>query len=179
MITLDGFFEGINHDLSWHNVDDEFNIFAIEQLNNTDTLLFGRVTYELMAGYWPTENAKKNDPVVAAKMNTKAKIVFSKTLQNVDWNNTRLITKNIKNEILEIKQQEGKDIALFGSSALAVNLIDLNLIDEFRIMVNPIFIGEGKRLFNGLTDNIRMELIKVKIFRSGNVLLYYQPSRIE
>ncbi len=86
MITVDGFFEGPDHDIIWHNVDDEFNECAIGQLNETGTLLFRRATYELMAGYWPTPEAIKNDPVVAGLMNSVAKIVFSRTLDKVEWN---------------------------------------------------------------------------------------------
>src|SRR5205085_11643140 len=88
MVTLDGFFEGPNQEIDWHNVDEEFNEFAIDQLDDVDTLLFGRVTYQLMASYWPTQSAKENDPIVADKMNTVPKIVFSKTLDKAEWNNS-------------------------------------------------------------------------------------------
>lgn len=84
MVSLDGFFEGPDRDIYWHTVDDEFNDFAIKQLDNVDTLLFGRVTYELMASYWPTPEAVENDPLVARRMNETAKIVFSRTLQTVE-----------------------------------------------------------------------------------------------
>ncbi len=99
LITLDGFFEGPNRELDWHNVDGEFNEFAIEQLNNSGLLLFGRVTYELMASYWPTELALKDDPIVADMMNSIPKIVFSRTLKKADWNNTRLIKDNVREEL--------------------------------------------------------------------------------
>ncbi len=177
LTTLDGFFEGLDMDISWHNVDAEFNEFAIAQLNSVDALLFGRVTYELMASYWPTPDAKKNDPVVAGKMNSTPKIVFSKTLEKVNWENTRLIKDNFVKEISKLKQQAGKDMIIFGSSDLAVTFIEHGLIDEYRIMVNPIVLGGGKSLFKGVKDKLNLKLLKTKTFKSGNVLLYYQPGK--
>jgi dihydrofolate reductase len=175
MITIDGFFEGPNREIDWHNVDKEFNEFAEHQLNEVDTILFGRITYELMVNYWPTETAIKNDPVIAGKMNTIDKIVFSKTLDNPEWNNTRLITKNIAYEVLKLKRQPGKDIAIFGSSDLSATLMQLELIDEYRIMINPVILGKGRYLFKGINDRFNLKLLNIKTFRSGNVLLYYQP----
>lgn len=90
LVSLDGYFEGSNRELDWHRVDEELNEYAIELLNSVDTLLFGRVTYELMVSYWPTESAITNDPIIAEKMNTLPKIIFSRTLTKVDWNNSRL-----------------------------------------------------------------------------------------
>jgi dihydrofolate reductase len=176
MVTLDGYFEGPNREIDWHNVDEEFNEFAIEQLNATDLLLFGRVTYELMAGYWPTPEAIKNDPMVAGAMNSASKIVFSRTLKKADWNNTRLIKDNIPGEMAKLKQQPGKEIAIFGSSNLAATFIQHGLIDEVRIIVNPVVLGKGKPLFSGIREKLSLKLLKTKVFKSGNVLLYYQPS---
>jgi len=175
MISLDGFFEGPNREIDWHNVDEEFNNYAIDLLNNVDLLLFGRVTYELMAGYWPTPSATTDDPIVAGKMNSLPKIVFSRTLGKADWNNTRLVKENIAEEISKLKQQPGKDLAIFGSSDLALFFIKLNLIDEYRIIVNPLVLGEGKPLFKGINGRLPLKLLKAKTFSSGNVLLYYQP----
>lgn len=173
MVTLDGYFEGPNKEIDWHVVDEEFNEFAIEQLNSVDVLLFGRVTYELMAGYWPTPDATTNDPVVAGKMNSIPKIVFSKTLNKVEWQNTRLVKENFAEEIRKLKQQPGKDMIIFGSSDLAVTFIGQRLIDEYRIMVNPVILGNGKPLFKGLPQKLDLKLQKTRTFRSGNVLLYY------
>ncbi len=173
--SLDGYFEGPERDINWHNVDDEFNEFAIQQTGEFGALLFGRVTYGLMASYWPTESAERDDPIVAGLMNSMPKFVFSKTLEKVEWNNTRLIKENIAEEVLKLKQQPGKDIGIFGSSDLAVTLMAHNLIDEHRIMVNPIVLGEGKPLFKGIKDKTSLKLIKTKTFRSGNILLYYEP----
>jgi dihydrofolate reductase len=176
LTTLDGYFEGPKRDISWHHVDEEFNDFAIKQLNSVDTLLFGRVTYELMARYWPTSTAIKNDPIVAKKMNSLSKIVFSKTMSRVDWQNTRLIKDNFVEEILKLKRQSKKDIFIFGSSDLAVSFIQHGLIDEYRIMVNPVFLGAGKPLLKGIRNRLELKLIKTKSFKTGNVLIYYEPA---
>jgi len=177
MITIDGFFEGVNQSIEWHNVDEEFNEFAIEQLNSADMLFFGRVTYDLMAGYWTSVNATKDDQDVASKMNTISKIVFSKTLEKADWENAKLIKENLNDEITKLKSQSGKDILVLGSAELVSSLIEMDLIDEFRIMVNPIVIGQGKPLFVNIKKNLNFKLINTRIFNSGNVLLYYEPIR--
>jgi dihydrofolate reductase len=177
LISLDGFYEGPDRDINWHNVDAEFNEFAIEQLNSVGMLLFGRVTYELMAGYWPSTAAATDDPIVAGKMNSLPKIVFSKTLPGVDWQNTRLVRDDFVQEISNLKQQPGKDMIIFGSSDLAVTFIEHGLIDEYRIMVNPVVLGNGKTLFKGLQNKLDLQLLKTRVFASGNVLLYYTPTR--
>ncbi len=177
LISLDGFFEGPNGEIDWHNVDAEFNDFAIEFLDSVDMLLFGRVTYQLMAAYWPTSEAIKDDPIVAGKMNKLPKIVFSKTLNKADWNNTTLVKDNIAEEISKLKRQAGKDLVIFGSSNFALTLIQDGLIDEFRIMVNPVVLGKGNPLFSGINGPLKLKLIKTRTFRSGNVMLYYEPIR--
>jgi dihydrofolate reductase len=175
LTTLDGYFEGPNREIDWHNMDEEFNEFSIDQLNSVDTLIFGRETYELMMRYWPSKQAIENDPIVAGKMNCLEKIVFSRTLEKAEWINTRLVKENAAAEIARLKEKPGKDLIIFGSSDLAVTLIQEGLIDEYRIMVNPIILGEGKSLFKGIKDRLKLRLIKTQTFRSGNVLLYYQP----
>ena len=177
MTTLDGFFEGPNQDISWHNVDDEFNEFAIDQLNEIGTLLFGRVTYQGMESYWPTESAIKDDPIVAGLMNSLPKIVFSTTLDKAEWNNSRLVKENVVEEVLKLKGQPGKDIAIFGSSDLAVTLAGQGLIDEYRIIVNPVFLGGGTPLLKGIKEKVNLKLLNARIFKSGNVLLYYAPEK--
>jgi len=175
MVTLDGFFEGSNRDISWHHVDDEFNQFAIEQTRTVGAILFGRVTYELMASYWPTSAAQSNDPVVANLMNTLPKVVFSRTLKKAEWNNTRLIQDNAAQEILKMKQEPGNDLAIFGSANLLSFLMQMNLVDEHRVMVNPVLIGSGTPLFRNIGRKVNLKLVKSRTFQSGNVLLYYQP----
>ncbi len=174
MVTLDGFFEGLNHDITWHNVDAEFNDFAIAQLDAVDALLFGRVTYSMMASYWPTPAAIHDDPVVAGKMNSISKFVFSKTLDGADWNNTRLVKDDAAREVARLKEQPGKDLAIFGSAGLTASLANEGLIDEYRIMVNPVVLGKGRSLFEGVQHKIELKLMMTRAFGNGNVLLYYQ-----
>jgi len=177
LITLDGFFEGPNREIGWHNVDEEYNEFAGDQLNTFDILLFGRVTYELLANYWPTPTAIRDDPIIANLMNMIPKIVFSRTLEKADWNNTRLIKDHIGEEISQLKGQPGKDLAIFGSGSLASYFTNLGLIDEYRIIVNPVILGDGHHLFKGVNDRLNLKLLKTRTFRSGNVLLYYEPAK--
>jgi dihydrofolate reductase len=176
-MTLDGFFEGPSHDIGWHNVDKEFDDFSIKQLETAGMLLFGRVTYELMAGYWPSEESLKDDPIVANWMNSLPKVVFSRTLEKADWNNTRLVKTDVAGEISRLKQQSGKDLFLFGSADLATTLIKLGLIDEYRILLNPIVLGKGSLLFKGVEKPFKLNLIKTRTFQNGNILLYYQPDK--
>ncbi len=173
MITLDGYFAGPQGEIDWHNVDEEFNEFAIRQLDKFGTLLFGRVTYEFMAGYWPTSAALQDDPVVAGKMNTIPKIVFSKTLEKADWKNTSLVKGDLGQEVRRLQQQAGKDAAIFGSGKLTNALANLGLVDEYRLMVNPVALGQGIPLFQGLHDPLRLKLISSRNFQNGNVLLVY------
>jgi dihydrofolate reductase len=177
MVTLDGFFEGPGHDISWHNVDAEFNAFAEQQLGTLDALMFGRVTYELMAAWWPTEMGKAEAPVIAAAMNRLPKFVISSTLANADWNNTKIISENIAGEVAALKQQPGKDIALFGSARTLATLMALDMIDEHRIIVSPVVIGAGTPLFQDVKQKQDMALVSTRVFSSGNVLLCYQPRR--
>jgi dihydrofolate reductase len=183
MLSLDGFFEGPNHDLSWHNVDQEFNKFAIEQMNEIDLILFGRRMYQLMEGFWPdaVNNPKmsKEDHEVARLMNNINKIVFSKTLDKVEerenWKNVRLVKKFDPDEITRLKAQPGKDMWI-GGSELAISFIKYGLIDEFRFMINPVVIGAGITIFKGIDKKLNLELIKARTFNSGNLLLYYRPA---
>ena len=177
LISLDGFFEGPGQDINWHNVDEEFNEFAIEQTGTVGALLFGRVTYQLMESYWPTEDALKNDPVIAGIMNSVPKLAFSRTLEKAEWNNTRIVKENIAEEILNLKNQPGKDLAVFGSANLLSTLMQMDLVDEHRVMVNPVLLGRGSPLFKSMDEKINLRLLKTRTFHSGNVLLYYEPVR--
>jgi dihydrofolate reductase len=172
MISLDGYFAGPHEELDWHNVDEEFNAFAIDQLKEAKLLLFGRVTYDMMASFWPRDTAKQNDPVVAGLMNEMPKVVVSRTLTQATWNNTKLIQKNVAEEITDLKKHQ--DIALLGSSKLCVSLMEAGVVDEVRVMVNPIILGKGRPLFEGLGTRAKLELLATRTFRSGNVLLTYQ-----
>ena len=174
MITLDGFFEGPNQDISWHNVDEEFNEFAIDQLHTIGAILFGRVTYEGMASYWPTEAGIADDPVVAGLMNSVPKIVFSKTLTEANWSHTTLLKDDLAQEVSQLKQQSGKDLFVFGSGNLVANLTRLGLIDEYRLIVNPVVLGQGTPMFQP-GERLNLKLVKTRVFKSGNVLLSYEP----
>jgi dihydrofolate reductase len=176
MTTANGFYERGPWEIDWHNTDEEFNEFAIEQLEQMDTLVFGRKTYEGMAGYWPTPETIASDPIVAAKMNGLRKIVVSKTLERADWNNTRVVRE--PTEIAALKREPGKDALLIGSSDLAVSLGALGLIDEYRIMVNPIALGKGKPVLQGLAADLKLTLLRTRTFKNGNVLLAYAAKAV-
>ncbi len=172
MVSLDGFFEGPDHNLDWHNVDQEFVAFAVRQLDDTGTILFGRRTYEMMAGFWPSEAAVASDPETAKRMNDTPKVVFSNTLREARWQNTRLFPGDRLKETVEaLKQGDGKDIAVLGSSDLAVSLLQMGLLDELRIMVNPVVLGAGKRLFEGIDRPLDLRLYAAQTFTSGNVFV--------
>lgn len=173
MTSADGFFEGPNHDINWHNVDEEFNDFAVEQTSTIGMLLFGRVTYQLMESYWPTPAAIADDPEVAALMNSLPKVVVSKTLSSADWENSTLIKDHAREEIRKLKQQPGKDLAIFGSANLISTIMDV--IDEHRVLVNPILLRQGTPLFKPEGEPLKLGLVNIRRFNSGNILLTYQP----
>ncbi|MEX6690227.1 dihydrofolate reductase family protein [Danxiaibacter flavus] len=175
LISLDGYYEGPDKKLDWHNTKGGFKAYEEELFNNADTLLFGRKTYELMQSFWPAAKAFELDPFVAGKMRDLQKIVFSRTLNTVSWENTRLIRDNIKEEARHLKNMPGGNILLLASSGLALTFMDLNLIDEFHILVNPVILGGGKTIFEGIQHRYLLQLINVRNFSSGNVLLCYKP----
>jgi dihydrofolate reductase len=175
MVTVDGMFAGPDGDIGWHNVDEEFNDFAIEQLDSVDTLLFGRVTYELMASYWPTDLALGDDPDVARRMNALEKVVFSRTLGAVEWENSRLVKDDLTGEVARLKEKPGKDMVIFGSGTIVTELAQAGLIDEYRLFINPVALGTGTALFAGLPEALRLKLVDTRVFNSGNVLLRYTP----
>jgi dihydrofolate reductase len=177
MVSLDGFFEGPNQDIGWHQVDEEFNAFAEQQLAETDLILFGRVTYLGMASFWPTPLALETDPVIAGMMNRISKVVISRTLDKAEWNNTRLINGHVPEEVTKLKQQPGKEIAVFGSANLAASLMSMGLIDEFRIIINPVVLGKGTPLFQNVAAPGRLTLLRTRTFGNGNVLLCYRPAQ--
>lgn len=178
MITLDGFFEGPNGEIDWHNVDDEFNEFSIQQTGSASGLIFGRKTYELMESYWPTSEAANDEPRVTEIMNRIPKFVFSRTLDRVDWNNSILVKGDAPAEVEKLKREPGGDLFIFGSADLSADLFQHGLIDEIRIIVNPVVLGAGRNLFEGLPGRLNLELIDSRTFPSGNVLLHYKPKNI-
>lgn len=177
MVSLDGFIEGPNRDIDWHVWDKEMDQYMIDFFGTVDLILLGRVAYQLMESYWPTPAATTDDPIIADKMNNLPKIVFSKTLDEVEWNNTRLVKENITAEISQLKQHPGKDLVLFGGAGIAAAFMQLNLLDEYRIIVNPVVLGSGTPLFKSVKEKLHLKLLKTKTFGSGNVLLCYGPNR--
>ena len=179
MVSLDGYFEGPGHDLSWHHVDAEFNDFAQVQMKEADTILFGRRTYQLMESFWPSKDGLEDDPEVAHLMNETPKVVVSKNLENVTetkiWKHVRLINDNVEEQVRNLKKEKGGDIILLASSNLCISLLEWGLLDELRIMINPIVIGKGTPLFQGLKDKVSFKLTTTRNFASGNVLLTYTP----
>jgi dihydrofolate reductase len=174
--TLDGFHVGPKGEFDWPNVDQEFHDYSIRQLNDIDTLLFGRATYEHMAQFWPTSEAFDALPVTAGRMNSVHKLVFSSTLTEATWENTELVTGDPVAKIEELKRRPGEgDLALFGSSTFTASLLEAGVVDEVRVMVNPILLGGGVSLFTGLTDRVKLRLARTISFRNGNVLLCYTP----
>src|SRR6266487_4624105 len=174
-MTLDGFC-----DHTAMIADEEIHQHYNELLSNAGTLLYGRITYQLMESYWPTVVKKptgiKSMDEFAVTIDNIPKIVFSRTLKNVEWKTAKLAKKDIKEEVLEIKQGAGKDI-LVGSPSLIVACMNLNLIDEFQLCVHPIILGNGLPLFKNINDRINLKLLKTKTFGCGAITLYYEPAK--
>ena len=171
-MTLDGFCDhtaGIP--------DDEIHQHYTDLLSNADTILYGRITYQLME-YWrtllenPSDEKSMNDFAIA--IDKISKIVFSHTLKNVEWKSAKLATRDIEKEVLELKQQSGKDI-LVGSRSLIIQLMKLNLIDVFQLCIYPVVAGKGLPLFENINDRTIFKLVKTKTFNGGAIILYYEP----
>ena len=175
MVSLDGYFEGPDHDISWHNaVNDEFTQFADKQLDETDTLVFGHRTFDMMAAFWPTDEALRVAMSTATRMNALRKVAFSHTAFKTSWENSEVSTDPIS-YIRTLKQEQGKAIAVLGSSNLSVTLLEHGLLDELRVMVNPVVLGAGTPLFTGLPTRQHITLDSTRTFESGNILLRYIP----
>jgi dihydrofolate reductase len=175
-ISLDGFYEGPNGELDWPNVDAEFNEFAARQLDEADTLCFGRATYEHMATFWPTEQAMANDPDMTTRMNDKEKLVFSTTLTDADWSGTTVVRGGATEHVAELKSAPGNEELVIGSAHLTADLARAGFLDELRIMNFPIVLGQGRSLFEDLRNRLALTLLRVRQFDSGNVLVTYRPS---
>ncbi len=178
-ITLDGFMAGPDAGLNWHFSywNEEMARVAGEQLHNADTLLLGRITYEAMAGYWPSVVAggcPREDIAFADMMNNHLKVVFSKTLKEAKWNNARLVAGNARKEILKLKQAPGKDMLVYGSGILVNRLMRLDLVDEYIFWVHPVVIGKGYRFFKDPRLLPRLRLLNTKALHSGVIMLHYR-----
>jgi dihydrofolate reductase len=168
--TLDGFFETLDKKLDWVVTDAEFFDYAKAMLRAADTLLFGRATYEHMASYWPTAPVDE----IADQMNSLPKLVFSRKLHKVEWNNSRLAEGNPPEEVSKLKKQAGKDIVVLGSATVASSLLQAGMVDEYRVILQPVLIGKGNSLFKDITERVQLKLISARSFGSGVVLLSYQ-----
>jgi dihydrofolate reductase len=175
MVSANGYFERGRWEIDWHHTDEEFNNFSIEQLDEAGALVFGRVTYEGMASFWPTPQGIEGEPGTARRMNEMPKVVVSRTLERADWNNTRIVRS--VDDVAELKREDGKDALVLGSSDLAVSLSERSLIDEYRLLVNPIALPDGKAVFTGLRADLPLTLVGSRVFKNGNVLLRYSRSR--
>jgi dihydrofolate reductase len=174
--SLDGFYEGPNGELDWPIVDEEFNDFAVHQLEEADTLGFGRATYEHMAAYWPTDQAKANDPAITSQMNDKGKVVFSRSLTDASWPETTIVNGEATDLVARIKPTVDKDLLVLGSAHLTANLAQAGVLDELRVMVCPIVLGQGRSLFEDLQNRVQLTVLHVRQFHSGNLVLTYRPS---
>ncbi len=182
-VTVDGFFAGPNNEIDWFKVirkDDEYDAYTHEQSSRSgNTLIFGHTTYEMMKSYWPTPDAIKNDPDMAKVMNNSPKIVFSKTLRNVEegrnWKNIKLFHEIKAEEIIKWKEHESEDFTILGSGSIVQQFANLGLIDEYHLVVVPIILGAGKSLFKDV-KKMNLKLLGARAFKNGIALLKYRPA---
>jgi len=179
--SLDGFVAGLNGEMDWIRIDEEMFDFVATMTDKADTALYGRVTYEMMQNYWPTAgeqpNASKHDKEHSAWYNKVSKVVLSKTLSEKGLVNTKVIGDRLVENITEIKKQDGKSILIFGSPTASISLLNAGLIDEFWLFVNPILLGHGIPLYNGVTGATQLNLIESKTFTCGVIALHYEIKR--
>jgi dihydrofolate reductase len=175
-MSLDGFIADGEGDMSWaHKQDEEWNSFVAGNASGEGVLVFGRRTYDMMAGYWPTAMAAQNSPVVAKRMNELQKIVFSRTMLEASWQNTTLVKGELAREMKRLKEQPGAGLVILGSASIVAQLSDARLIDEYQIAMNPIVLGGGKSMFDGIREKLPLKLTRSRSFQNGNLFLTYQP----
>jgi len=182
-VTLDGYMAGPECELDWHfkSWNEEMARATAEQLSRADTILLGGITYRGMAQYWTSTPvsliAPREDLDFADMLNRYPKVVFSKSMSTVNWNNARLAKKDIADEVDELKHEQGKDMIIYGSGKIVAILTKLGLVDEFRMWVHPVVIGCGKPLFRDLQKTLQLKLFKTETFRSGVVILFYEVKK--
>ena len=180
-LSLDGFVAGPNGEMDWIVYNKEVAQYSYDLHDTTDTAIYGRHTYEMMEAYWPTvlsdPKSDEGDHQHARWLESATKIAVSSTLESVEWKNTLLIRDNLAEEFTQLKQAQGKDMWLLGSPTLAQSMMKLNLIDEYRINVNPVILGSGKPLFGELKHKKNLKLIEAKTFGSGVVGLRYEAQQ--
>lgn len=179
-VSLDGFVAGVNGEMDWIRMDNEIFEDAIALAETADAAVYGRVTYQMMEGYWPNilndPASTGNDRKHAAWVEQVHKIVFSRSLESVQWNNTQLIKENAAEEMNRLKQQEGQRLLIFGSPSITHLFIQHNLIDEYHLFLNPVVLGEGVPLF-AAAGKTNLRLLKEKTFSSGVIGLQYETQR--
>jgi dihydrofolate reductase len=177
-VSLDGFVGGPNGEMDWIHVDDEMFDTIGRVTDDADTAIYGRVTYQMMESYWPTAaeqpTATKHDIEHANWVNAATKIVISKTLKTTSWNNTTIVHDSIPGEIQKLRQKPGKNLLMIGSPSTVHSFMQYGLIDEYRLYVNPIILGNGIPLFKGIEDRINLKLLEAKTFKGGVVGLHYE-----
>jgi dihydrofolate reductase len=174
-VTLDGYFVSNNGDMSWaHKQDPEWLEFVSGNAQGESVMLFGRKTYEMMASYWPTPQALATAPIVAKSMNDTKKVVFSRTLDKATWSNTTLVKGDLATEVRKMKQEPGPGLLIFGSGTIIAQLAQAGLIDEYQIVVNPVALGAGRSMFEGVADKLTLKLTNTRAFGNGNVVLSYE-----
>jgi dihydrofolate reductase len=179
-ISLDGYFVDAAGGMSWAHEgsqDPEWQAFVSGNASGDGALLFGRVTYEMMASYWPSPLAAQNSPDVAARMNTSRKLVFSRTLEQAAWQNTTLLKGELSAEVSELKQSLGGGITILGSGQLVAQLAQARLIDAYQFVVSPVVLGGGRSLFEGVKGRLDLKLEKTRAFANGKVVLWYDATR--
>jgi dihydrofolate reductase len=176
-VSLDGFVAGPSGEMNWIHVDEEIFDFGEQFINKAGTALYGRVTYDMMEGYWPTAanqpNASRHDINHSKWYMQVDKIVLSKTLTS-DSPKVKVINDKLRAEVMNAKNSKGGDILIFGSPSASHSLMEANLIDEYWLYINPILIGKGIPLFKGINDKKNLKLIQSKVFSSGVIALNYQ-----
>lgn len=182
-VSLDGFVAGLNREMDWIKVDEEIFDLVGKRTEESDTALYGRVTYELMESYWPTAaekpNASKHDLEHSKWYNSVAKVVLSKSMQGQILDNTTIISDHLAKRIAQLKQQTGKEIIIFGSPGAAQSLMQEDLIDGYWLFINPILLGEGIPLFPRLEDHKKLRLVSSHVFQSGVVAIQYEHIRAD
>lgn len=176
-ISLDGYFVSASGDMSWAHQgseDAEYQAFVANNASGDSEMLFGRVTYEMMAGFWPTPTAHQQMPVVADKMNNGRKVVFSRTLTKADWTNTKLVKGDLVEEVKKMKEADGPDMVILGSGSIVAQLAAAGLIDTYQVVVNPVALGAGRTLFEGLPEIMRLKLTNSRAFKNGKTFLTFE-----
>ena len=176
-VSLDGYFVDANGDMRWayqDKADPEWTAFVANNASGDAQLLFGRITYEVMANYWPTPQAKQNMPAVAEGMNKMPKVVFSRTLDKVTWANTKLLKGELAAEVRKMKSEPGPEIVILGSGSIVSQLAQEHLIDEFQVAVIPVVLGKGRTMFDSMKEKLSLKLTKSRTFGNGYVVLNYE-----